>query len=229
VTASFRIIPAGDAALIVEFADRMDPQINASAVALSAAIDAASIAGVRDVLPTYRSVAVHFDPLRIDYHGLIERLQKEASGLVIQQEEVLEPIRVPVIYGADSGPDLSEIAQFAGITENDVVDIHSSRTYRVFMLGFVPGFTYMGTVDSRIAIRRKAAPRLRVPAGSVGIAGLQTGIYPAAIPGGWQIVGRTPIEPYDPARAEPFLFKPGDQVRFYPIERGTLASPGRTS
>ena len=133
------------------------------------------------------------------------------------------PIRVPVCYAGEFGPDLADVAAFGGITEAETVRLHTSRTYRVFMLGFSPGFTYMGSVDGRIAAPRLPAPRVRVPAGSVGIAGVQTGIYPAPTPGGWQIVGRTPLKPFDLERPEPFLFKPGDAVQFYAIEPSEYA------
>ena len=122
-------------------------------------------------------------------------------------------------YGGELGPDLAGVASFAGLTETAVVDVHAGGSYRVFMLGFVPGFAYLGIVDTRIAMPRRATPRVRVPVGSVGIAGAQTGVYPSETPGGWQLIGRTPVKPFDPARDEPFLLKAGDTVQFYPIER----------
>lgn len=220
MTSPFRIVPAGDAALIVEFADRIDPVINAAAVALARSLQAKSIAGVRDTVPTFRSVAVHFDPLRTDYAALVEELRNESTKIVAGAIEIeaAAPIRVPVCYGGELGPDLPAVARFAGVAEREAIEIHASRTYRVFMLGFVPGFAYMGTVDPRIAVPRMTTPRLRVPAGSVGIAGSQTGIYPASTPGGWQIVGTTPVRPYDIDRPESFLFKPGDAIQFYAID-----------
>jgi len=124
-----------------------------------------------------------------------------------------------VCYGGDLGPDLPQVAAFANLPEDDVIRLHSSATYRVFMLGFVPGFAYLGLVDQRIAMPRHATPRVRVPLGSVGIAGVQTGIYPAETPGGWQLIGRTRVRPFDPSRAEPFLMKAGDAVEFYAIDR----------
>jgi inhibitor of KinA len=164
-------------------------------------------------------VAVHFDPLRTDYAALVEELQNESARVAgVTEIEAAAPIRVPVCYGGALGPDLPAVARFAGVTEREAIEIHASRTYRVFMLGFVPGFTYMGTVDPRIAVPRMTSPRLRVPSGSVGIAGAQTGIYPASTPGGWQIVGATPVRPFDIDRPEPFLFKPGDEVEFYAID-----------
>ena len=214
----FRIVPAGDSALLVEFDARIDPVINARAIALAEAIHAASIAGIRDVVPTYHSTAVFFDPLRTNYGALIDRLEREARRAVGALTEPPAPIRIPVCYGGDLGPDLSGVASFAKMSEEDVAAVHSSACYRVFMLGFVPGFAYMGRVDARIAAPRHPTPRVRVPQGSVGIAGAQTGIYPAETPGGWQLVGRTPVKPFDASRREPFLFKAGDAVQFVPID-----------
>lgn len=213
----FRLVAAGDSTLIVAFADRIDPIINGKAIALAAAIQAAGLPGLRDVAPTYRSVAIHFDPLRTDYGALTARVKAEAGAVKAIQPRSAGAVRVPVCYGGQWGPDLSAVAQFAETSEAEVVRLHTGRTYRVFMIGFAPGFAYMGIVDERIAAPRLAVPRVRVPPGSVGIAGAQTGIYPCATPGGWRLVGRTPLEPFDPARVEPFLFKPGDAVEFYAI------------
>ena len=213
------IVPAGDSALFVEFEERIDVAVNARAIAIADAVQAAAIPGVRDVVPTYRAVAVYFDPLRTNYDALLERIEHEVtqpSGAAVARHET---IRIPVCYGADLGPDLADVAAFARLAESDVVRLHTATTYRVFMLGFVAGFAYMGTVDSRIAAPRRSTPRVRVPLGTVGIAGVQTGIYPAETPGGWQLIGRTPVKPFDPHRAEPFLMAAGDSVQFYAITR----------
>jgi KipI family sensor histidine kinase inhibitor len=220
----WRIVPAGDSALIVEFDERIDPVVNARAVAFADAIHAARIDGIRDVVPTFRSVAVYFDPLRTHYDTLIAALEAEAARPVPDMGAAREPVRIPVCYGGDLGPDLSNVAAFAKMSEADVVRVHTSAIYRVFMLGFVAGFAYMGIVDERIAMPRHSTPRVRVPLGTVGIAGVQTGIYPAETPGGWQLIGRTPVKPFDAARAEPFLMKAGDSVQFYAIERGEFES-----
>ncbi len=220
-SADFHIVPAGDAALVVEFEDRIDPAINARAIAIAEGLRAAALAGVRDIVPTYRSVTVYFDPLRTPVEGLVDRLAHAAAAATGRQTAPRDPVRVPVCYGGPFGPDLAHVAVAAGLDEGAVVALHAAITYRVFMLGFVPGFAYMGLVDARIATPRHETPRTRVPAGSVGIAGSQTGIYPAATPGGWQLIGRTPLKPFDPARTEPFLFKPGDAVRFEPIAPDT--------
>ena len=219
MTTPFRIVPAGDSALIVEFEERIDPDINARAIACAAAIQASQLPGVRDVVPTYRSVAVYFDPLRTDGDALSACLEREAGQSMPTAAAARAPVRIPVCYGGELGPDLTGVASFARMPEADVVRVHTSGAYRVFMLGFVPGFAYLGIVDERIAMPRHASPRVRVPIGSVGIAGVQTGVYPAETPGGWQLIGRTPVKPFDTAREDPCLMKAGDAVQFYPIDR----------
>jgi inhibitor of KinA len=214
-----RIVTAGDSVVIVEFEERIDLAVNARAIALAARIEAAAIAGVRDVVPTYRSVAVYFDPLRTDYDALSVKLQCEAGEPAAGAAAARIPVRIPVCYGGDYGPDLPAVAAFAGLSEDEVIRLHTAATYHVFMLGFVPGFAYMGIVDERIAMARRSTPRVRVPVGTVAIAGIQTGIYPAETPGGWQLIGRTPVKPFDPLRPQPFLVAAGDAVQFYAIER----------
>jgi KipI family sensor histidine kinase inhibitor len=172
-------------------------------------------------------VAIHFDPLRTDYATLTARIEAEVAAVRTLEPVEGEPVRLPVCYGGEFGPDLSAVATFANISEAEVVRRHTARTYRVFMLGFMPGFAYMGIVDESIAAPRLTVPRLRVPRGSVGIAGLQTGVYPCSTPGGWQVVGRTPVEPFDLNRAEPCLFKPGDAVNFYAIDEAEFRDRSR--
>ena len=219
MTASVQIVPAGDSAVFIEFEDRIDPAINRRVIAVARAVEAAHLPGVRDVVPTYRSVAIHFDPLRTDYHALVARAAREAEQ--VAAGTVLDGVlhRVPVCYEGDCAPDLASVATASGLSTADVVALHAGRPYRVFMLGFVPGFAYMGSVDTRIAAPRLAVPRVNVPRGSVGIAGSQTGIYPGDSPGGWSLVGRAPVAPFDAKRPEPCLFAPGDNVEFYPIGR----------
>jgi inhibitor of KinA len=214
----FRIVPAGDAAFTVEFAERIDPLVNAQAIALAGAVRAAAVSGVRDVVSTYRSVTVYFDPLKTEYWHLVARLETEARRPAGTAAPDGRLVRIPVCYGGAFGPDLSEVAAFGHVAEDEVIRLHASKPYRVFMLGFVPGFAYLGLVEDQIAAPRRRTPRVRVPSGSVGIAGAQTGVYPTETPGGWQLVGRTPIKPFDPSRHEPFLMQPGDAVQFYPID-----------
>jgi inhibitor of KinA len=219
MTDAFQIVPAGDAAVIVEFDARIDAVVNAQAIALAEALQAAPPGGVRDVVPTYRSVAIYFDPLRTDSAALAALIERETARIRPASAAARPPVRIPVCYGGEFGPDLPDVAAFAGVEDADVIRLHAAKAYRVFMLGFVPGFAFMGVVDAMIAMPRHATPRVRVPAGSVGIAGVQTGVYPTETPGGWRLIGRTPVRPFDPERAEPFLLKAGDTVEFYPVAR----------
>ena len=218
MTDDFQIVRAGDAAFIVRFAERIDPLVNARAIALADRLTAAAPDGVQDVVPTFRSVAVYFNPLRTNHDRLFAELQHLASKEAPGGAQARAPLQIPVHYGGQFGPDLAEVASFAKTTEDEVVRLHTAVMYRVFMLGFVPGFAYMGAVDQRIAAPRRRIPRKAVPVGSVGIAGMQTGIYPSVIPGGWQLIGRTAVKPFDLSRTDASLFKPGDMVKFVAVE-----------
>jgi len=215
--AQFRVREAGDSGLLLELEAVVDPVVNARAIGIAQAIAAEQVAGVRDVLPTYRSVAVHFDPMVTDVDSLRASLHRAAVSTPVGREGTL--ISVPVAYGGENGPDIEEVAAYARISAEEVIERHCAPEYRVFMLGFLPGFAYMGTVDDRIAAPRKGTPRTRIPAGSVGIAGRQTGIYPLQSPGGWQLIGRTALQVFDPSREQASLFTPGDRVRFVPEPR----------
>jgi inhibitor of KinA len=184
---------------------------------------------VRDTVVGYATVTVYFDPLLVDGPWL----ESEMRAVALQADESPPAgqaiVDVPVCYDGEFGPDLADVAAFAAAAPAEVVRLHASREYRVYLVGFVPGFAYMAEVDPRIAAPRRPSPRAAVPAGSVAIAGGQTGIYPSVTPGGWNIIGRTPLKPYDPARSQPFLFRPGDAVRFRAITRGeydTMAGLG---
>jgi KipI family sensor histidine kinase inhibitor len=206
--------------LLVELEAAIDPVINERAILLAGRIRARQARGVRDVAPGYCTVGVHFDPLQTDLAALEQAIEVEYSAIesidVVADRAVIE---IPVHYGGAGGPDLGTVAQFARCSEQVVIARHSSRTYRVYMLGFVPGFAYMGRVDSSIAAPRHRVPRERVPAGSVGIAGGQTGVYPVDSPGGWQLIGRTDTVMFDADREQPSLLAPGDLVRFVPVTR----------
>lgn len=217
---------AGDSALLAELQAVIDPAVNARAIGIAAALRARRMPGVRDVVSTFHAVAIHFDPLVTEPAALaaavlaaLDEAPAQSSGRTIE---------VPVAYGGEWGPDLPEIAAFAHATPEDVVERHTSRPYRVYMLGFLPGYPYMAAVDDTIAAPRRAMPRLRVPAGSVGIAGQQTGIYPCESPGGWQIIGRTSLALFDAKAAAPALFAPGDEVRFVPVRSNAGSGFSRT-
>jgi KipI family sensor histidine kinase inhibitor len=217
-----RVIPAGDGTWLIELEDRLDEKVNARAIAIGRVVRAAGFDGVRDIVTGYRSVAVYVDPGLADPLGMAERLTAMAQKTAVGQEASSRTIDVPVCYGGDEGPDLAEVAAFAACSEEEAVAIHCDRTYRVYLLGFAPGFPYLGIVDPRIAMPRRATPRVKVPAGSVGIAGRQTGIYPTETSGGWRIIGRTPIRPFDANRRPPCLFEIGEQVRFTPVSRDAI-------
>lgn len=213
----FRLLPLGDAALTVEFGDEIDPSLNERVIAFADVLRAQGWPGVSDIVPTYRSMTIHVDPLRLDVTTLSDRLFQLARTVPTSRPSVMTRHRIPVLYGGEWGPDLKELADFAKLPVADVISLHASVEYRVYMLGFSPGFPYLGIVPEPLAMPRLATPRTSVPAGSVGIAGSQTGIYPSATPGGWRLIGRTPIRLYRPADAKPFLLSPGDLVRFEPI------------
>jgi KipI family sensor histidine kinase inhibitor len=211
----------------VEFDERIDPVVNARTVAFADAIHAANIPGVRDVA---RRSDRSRSPIRCARRTmLMAALEEHAARPAADAAADRDPIRIPVCYGGELGPDLANVAAFAKLSEADVVELHAATTYRVFMLGFVAGFAYMGIVDDRIAVPRHSTPRVRVPLGTVGIAGVQTGIYPAETPGGWSLIGRCPVRPYDATRPEPFLFHPGDRVRFRRISESAYRETSQWS
>ena len=212
-----RFTRAGDSAIVVEFEERIDAAINARCIALADAVRVYDVPGIRDVVPAYRSVTVYFDPLRTEHARLLEVLKQSTRELSQVVESSGQEHRVPVCYGGDFGPDLGDVARFGQLPEDAAIARHLAPAYRVFMLGFTPGFAYLGPVDEQIAAPRRATPRTRVPAGSVGIAAGQTGIYPIETPGGWQLIGRTPLRIFDPSRPRPSVFQPGDTVRFFQI------------
>ena len=207
-----RITEAGDSALLLELDEVINVSVNAQAIAVAGAVRRAGLPGIRDVVSTYRSVAVHFDPLTVDIESIRDTLTRAADAPPVLAEG--KTVVIPVQYGGDMGPDLDAVAEFAGLSPHEVVARHAGARYRVFMLGFLPGFAYMGTVDQTIAMPRRATPRVKVPAGSVGIAGRQTGVYPSESPGGWQLIGRTPVSLFNPNRVPAALVAPGDTVRF---------------
>jgi KipI family sensor histidine kinase inhibitor len=210
-----RIREAGDSAAVADLEAAIDPAVNARAIGIAAAVRAQRIPGVRDVVSTFHSVAVHFDPLATDGSAVQAALRTADEQAPLPSTGRL--IEVPVMYGGETGPDLVDVAASAKCSPAEVVARHTSRSYRVYMLGFLPGYPYLGTVDEAIATPRRATPRVRVPAGSVGLAGRQTGIYPRESPGGWQIIGRTSLTLFDPDADPPALFAPGDEVRFVPV------------
>lgn len=201
----------------------MDEATSGRAIAIAHGITRTLGGRLRDVVVGYHTVTVYFDPLAIDPEALKEDLAALAATTAEGSVIVGAHLEVPVCYGGELGPDLEEVAEATSLSPDGVIALHTSREYRVFVIGFVPGFAYMGPLARELAsIGRRPAPRTRVPAGSVAIAGGQTGIYPTETPGGWRIIGRTPIRPFDEARTPPVLFAAGDRVRFRAIDRDTF-------
>ena len=215
-----RIEPLGDGALLIRTGDRIDDRANRTAIALAAALRAADLPGVRDIAPAYASVCVRYEMSSTNFAAMGARLQPVIESTTgIAQTERGDAIEIPVCYDGEFGPDLATVAAHASIGTDDVIERHTAVTYDVAMLGFMPGFPYLRGLDPTLHAPRLATPRTRVPAGSVAIGGAQTGIYPRELPGGWQIIGRTPLVLFDPARDIPALLSPGQKVRFTRIRR----------
>ena len=213
---SIRYYPAGDAALVAEFGQQIDEQINDHVHAMARWILDKSFRGVTEVIPTFRSLLICYDPCKVSYGRLLRRLQKwnSASTAGASLEKIVH--RIPVCY---DGPDLDDMEHLTGLNREEIIAIHSGTDYKIHMMGFLPGFVYLGGLDSRICVPRLDTPRTRIEAGSVGIGGSQTGVYPVASPGGWRILGVTPVRFYDPDRTVPILCKAGEYIRFVPISR----------
>lgn len=214
------ILKAGDGGLVVDFGDLIDPAVNARVHRLARAIAQALPDAAREIVPTYRSLMVLFNPLQTSRQNLEARIREllQGMGVTAGQAEQAKVVEIPVCYGGEYGPDLAHVAEHNGLGMEEVIDIHTAKPYLVYMLGFTPGFPYLGGMSERIATPRLAQPRVAIPAGSVGIAGSQTGIYPIESPGGWQLIGRTPLRVFNPQAANPFLFAAGDHLRFVSID-----------
>lgn len=214
-----RILTSSDRSLCVEFGSVISEEIHKQVRAFALAVEAARLPAVTEVVGTYRSVTVHYRPEIMGYARLYEALSHILSGLNSSDLPPAGEIRLPVLYGGEFGPDLEHVAAHCGLSEAAVIALHTAPAYLVYMLGFLPGFCYLGGLDPRLNTPRLTAPRVSIPAGSVGIAGAQTGVYPLPSPGGWQIIGRTPLKLYDPHRPKPILLDAGMRLRFYPIDR----------
>ena len=214
-----KYIPSGDSAFIIKAGDVISEEVNLVVRKLLARLEEENIPGITDFIPSYNELMVCYDPVTIDHRHLLETFKKCVADLSEMTLPPAEVIHVPVLYDGDYGPDLQFVAEYNGLAAEDVIRIHSSLDCLVYMLGFTPGFCYLGGMDKRIATPRQETPRLKIPAGSVGIAGEQTGIYPMESPGGWQLIGRTPLRLFNPDSKPEFLFSAGDYIRFYPVAR----------
>ena len=215
------ILPAGDSAAAMRFGAEIAPAINAAVHRWAAAIERASVDGAVDgaieVVPAYASLLIHYDPRLTDFERLRDAVLALAPDEGAGRAAVGRLVELPTAYGGENGPDLPYVAENAGMSEADAVKIHSSTDYLVYAMGFSPGFPYLGGLDPRLSAPRLSSPRTLIPAGSVGIAETQTGVYPTATPGGWRLIGRTETPLFDPTANPPTAISPGDRVRFVPV------------
>lgn len=210
-----RWAPVGDTGVLAVFEQKIAEETGAQVAALDAAVRAARFVGVGETVPAFASLLIRYDPLLTDYDTVAEAVSALAEQLPPPKTDAGRLVTIPVCYGGDFGPDLAFVARHAGLTEKEVIRLHTGRDYRIYMLGFLPGFPYLGGLDPKLFTPRLKNPRTAIPAGSVGIGGEQTGIYPVASPGGWQLIGRTPLKLFDPER--PVRYAAGDRIRFTAI------------
>jgi inhibitor of KinA len=215
-----RLLPAGDGAVSVELGDEISREANARALTLERLLLDARLPGLVDTVPTFRALLVEYDPLVLPWAALRERLLECAARLAEAPPPPGRRVELPCVYGGPHGPDLEEVARRLGLTPADVVALHTGVEHYVYFVGFTPGLPYMAGQPARLTIPRLDRPRTKTPAGSVGIGGTQTSIYSVESPGGFWLLGRTPLRLYDPAAADPILLRAGDRVRFRPINAG---------
>ena len=218
-TPRYRI--AGDRGLLVEYGDRIDLAINRKVWSMAVLLDQSPPNGIIEVIPTYRSLLIIYDPAETEPETIqtgLETLEGRLADIEIPPPKTVE---IPVCYGGEFGPDIGFVAKSHDLTEDAVIGIHSATEYPIYMIGFTPGFPFLGGLSEKLHTPRLESPRTHVPAGSVGIANNQTGIYPVASPGGWQLIGQTPLNLFDPTRKNPFLYNTGDRIRFVPISAET--------
>jgi len=221
---SVEMKPLGDSAVIVNFGSVIDPKMAKYIQALQKILNNNPFEGLIECVPSYTNLTIYYDTIMIyrngklhPYQFVTEYIENSLQNMDISEENTFQLIEIPVCYGGIYGPDLEIVANQNDISIKEVINIHSSQEYLVHMIGFAPGFAFLGGMDDKIATPRKDVPRLTIPSGSVGIAGKQTGIYPFETPGGWQLIGRTPVKLFLPDQQPPSLLKAGDTIRFYPI------------
>jgi len=212
-----RFLPGGDEALFVEFGDEISPELNRRVRNLKLAIEKQGIPGVIETVPAYRSLLIYFEPWQVhpkELREILFRLSQQPLESELSKPRLIE---IPTVYGSEYGPDLEFVASHNKLSVNEVIQIHTGTPYLIYMIGFLPGFPYLGGMSAKIAAPRLDTPHTRIPAGSVGIAGTQTGIYPAESPGGWRLIGRTPLKVFDPTHQPPALFQAGDYLKFVSV------------
>jgi KipI family sensor histidine kinase inhibitor len=218
------ISPAGDSAVWVEFGNEISLALNNRVHSLAKSLTEKPLRGVLDMVPAYASLLLCYDPMVISGKRLAAVLASRAKKNPGTEQGQGKVAGIPVCYEDPFAPDMEAVCAHTGFSREEVIARHTAPLYRIYMLGFLPGFPYLGGLDPALETPRLETPRTKIPAGSVGIGGAQTGIYPLESPGGWRIIGRMPLKPYDPDRAEPFLYGAGDSIRFYPVNRDQYES-----
>ncbi|WP_210364220.1 5-oxoprolinase subunit PxpB [Bacillus sp. REN3] len=222
----YRLLPLGDQAIVVEFGTEIATSVQQRVQAVAALLDGDQPEWMVEYVPAFTTITIFYDPAAIPnvyssqtlpYHYVSREMEQLLTSLPDRNPEEARAVEIPVCYGGEFGPDLEEVAKRNGLSAEEVIDIHSSGDYLVYMIGFAPGFPFIGGMSDKIAAPRKETPRLKIPAGSVGIAGKQTGVYPIETPGGWQLIGRTPLKLFRPEAERPSLLKAGDKIKFTPI------------
>jgi KipI family sensor histidine kinase inhibitor len=209
----------GDRSVLVELGDDISPDVNQQVCELFVRLDQQPIEGVLELVPGYRSLLVVYDPLQVNVEKLQNKINETLRQLDTSRPPAPRTVEIPVVYGGEYGPDLEWVADFQNISPEEVIRLHTQPVYRVYMIGFMPGYPYLGEVPDGLVTPRRDTPRTHVPQGSVAIAQKQTGIYPVESPGGWQLIGRTPLNLFDPGKKSPSLLEMGDQVQFYAISK----------
>jgi len=212
-----RFLNSGDTALTIEVGNEISTEINKKIISLYEFLKESKIRGIEEMLPAYCALTVFYDPLHCDIGALIEAVKNNYSSLTSKKESEERIVEIPVFYGGEYGPDLERVCSHNNLSAEKVINIHCQNKYLVYMLGFTPGFPYLGGMNEKISTPRLEVPRKKISEGAVGIAGAQTGIYPLESPGGWNIIGQTPIKLFNPSLSLPALLKAGDYVKFRPI------------
>lgn len=216
---SVKYLPCGDCGITVHFGSEINEEINSRVTRFTAAAENAKITGVTEYIPAFCSVTVIYDPLETTQKELIKQLKKVRKNRTAGNDFKPVLYRIPVCYDDEFAPDIDSVEKITGLTKEEIIDIHTSRDYPIYMLGFLPGFPYLGNMDARITAPRLETPRVKIPRGSVGIGGNQTGIYPSDSPGGWRLIGKTPVRVYDERKTDPILYRAGDYIRFVKISK----------
>ncbi len=228
-----KILPLGESAIQIEFGKGIDPKIHGKVKMFTDNLDVSPLPGMIEYVSAFSSVTIFYDPVKVremyqespegklllTFEFLAVMVREKLGKLEYDADYIPRIVEIPVCYGEEFGPDLQYVAEYNNLTTDEVIAIHSNGEYLVYMIGFAPGFPYLGGMSESIATPRRKSPRMSIPAGSVGIAGMQTGVYPIATPGGWQLIGNTPVELFRPLDNPPTLLQSGDRIRFYPITR----------